>query len=188
MLLFTLPGTPIFYAGDEIGMPNATISTEDARDPFEARVPGYGLNRDPERAPMRWDASEKAGFTTGEPWLPLEEHVLERNIAAQQSDERSMLSLYRQLMALRQTEPALIAGDFQPLRSEGGVLLFLRCSDDKRLLIALNTGDGSQTFALQSAGVLRLNTHLDRGDERVASQLHLRSNEGVVMEMLTSSA
>ncbi|WP_373414672.1 alpha-amylase family glycosyl hydrolase [Ensifer aridi] len=188
MLLFMLPGTPIFYAGDEIGMPNAMISSEDARDPFEALVPGYGLNRDPERAPMRWDSSEKAGFTTGEPWLPLGDHVEERNVASQQGDRRSLLSLYRQLIALRQTEPALVAGRFQPLRSERGVLLFERCSDDKRLLIALNTRDSSRTCPLQSAGALRLNTHLDRKDERVESQLHLRSNEGVVIEVLTSSA
>ncbi len=137
---------------------------------------------------MRWDASERAGFTTGEPWLPLGDHVEERNVAGQQGDQRSLLSLYRQLIALRQAEPALLAGRFKPLRRERGVLLFERCSDDKRLLLALNTRDCSQTCVLQSAGVLRLNTHLDRKDERVASQLHLRSNEGVVIEVLTSSA
>ncbi|RVG14649.1 alpha-amylase family glycosyl hydrolase [Sinorhizobium meliloti] len=187
MLLFTLPGTPIFYAGDEIGMPNSVISSEEARDPFEALVPGYGLNRDPERAPMRWDGNEKAGFTSGEPWLPLGDHVKERNVAAQLSDDRSVLSLYRQLMALRQTEPTLHSGQFQPLRSQSQVLLFERCSDDRRLLIALNTTTGSHTVALHDRGMLRLSTHLDRLDEPVASQLHLRPNEGVVMEMLTSS-
>ncbi|WP_411755968.1 alpha-amylase family glycosyl hydrolase [Sinorhizobium meliloti] len=187
MLLLTLPGTPIFYAGDEIGMPNSMISSQYAHDPFETLVPGYGLNRDPERAPMRWDASEKAGFTTGEPWLPLGDHLEERNVAAQLSDDRSMLSLYRQLIAMRQTEPTLHSGQFQPLRSQSQVLLFERCSKDRRFLIALNTTTGSRTVALHDRGMLRLNTHLDRLDESVAWQLHLRPNEGVVMEMLTSA-
>jgi alpha-glucosidase len=68
LLLFTLPGTPIFYAGDELGLCGVPIPSEHSRDPFERRVPGYGLNRDPERAPMQWDASRNAGFTTGTPW------------------------------------------------------------------------------------------------------------------------
>lgn len=98
-----------------------------------------------------------------------------------------MLSLYRQLIAMRQTEPTLHSGQFQPLRSQSQVLLFERCSKDRRFLIALNTTTGSRTVALHDRGMLRLNTHLDRLDESVAWQLHLRPNEGVVMEMLTSA-
>jgi alpha-glucosidase len=71
MLLLTLPATPIFYAGDEIGMGDVPVPSAEAHDPFERRVPGYGLNRDPERSPMRWDATPNAGFTTSEPWLPV---------------------------------------------------------------------------------------------------------------------
>ncbi|YCI06970.1 alpha-amylase family glycosyl hydrolase (plasmid) [Ensifer sp. D2-11] len=182
MLLFTLSGTPIFFEGDEIGMPSSQISSEDACDPFEIRVPGFGLNRDPERAPMRWDASEKAGFTTGEPWLPLGDDVAQRNVAVERGDERSLLSLYRQLIALRQTEPALLAGDFRPLRSRGNVLLFRRCTRDRQLLIALNVSDGSETVSLRGGGMVRLNTLLDRIGEPVDSQLYLRPNEGVIAE------
>jgi len=69
MLLFTLPGTPIFHPGDEIGKPSGEIAPERVRDPFEMLVPGWGLNRDPERTPMCWDAGDHGGFTTGEPWL-----------------------------------------------------------------------------------------------------------------------
>jgi alpha-glucosidase len=65
------PGPPIFYAGDETGTPNAEIPPERVRDPFERLPPGYGLNRDPERSPMRWDTGKDAGFTIEEPWLPI---------------------------------------------------------------------------------------------------------------------
>ena len=71
MLLLTLWGTPFLFAGDEIGMESVAVPPERVRDPFEKLVGGYGLNRDPERSPMRWDASEAGGFTTGEPWLPM---------------------------------------------------------------------------------------------------------------------
>src|SRR3954462_9027466 len=71
MLLLTLRGTPTLYYGDEIGMQDVPIAPSQVQDPFEKNVPGKGLGRDPERTPMRWDASENAGFTTGEPWLPL---------------------------------------------------------------------------------------------------------------------
>jgi hypothetical protein len=94
MLLFTLPGTPIFHAGDEIGMPNWEIPRERVRDPFEIRVPGYGLNRDPERTPIRWEGGDKAGFTTGEPWLPISDEIEYRNVASS-SEGSSVVELSR---------------------------------------------------------------------------------------------
>ena len=71
MLLLTLRGTPTIYQGEEIGMEDVPIPTQAVHDPWEKNVPGLGLGRDPERTPMQWDDSEKAGFTSGEPWLPL---------------------------------------------------------------------------------------------------------------------
>ena len=59
MLAFTLPGTAFFFAGDELGMPGVKIPPDRINDEFEKRVPGYGMNRDPERAPMRWDSGRK---------------------------------------------------------------------------------------------------------------------------------
>ncbi|HEX2116925.1 MAG TPA: alpha-amylase family glycosyl hydrolase [Alphaproteobacteria bacterium] len=181
MLLFTLPGTPIFYAGDELGMPNAKIPAGRVRDPFEHLVPGYGLNRDPERAPMRWDAGAKAGFTSGEPWLPLagtERH----SVATQRGDSRSMLSLYRHLLSIRRSTPELVEGRFQPLRSQGDVLLFERCLEDRKLLVALNIGEREQTVRLPAHATVRLSTHLDRFDDAVKAELRLRAAEGVIVE------
>ena len=71
MLLLTLRGTPTIYQGEEIGMTDVPIPPERVQDPWEKRVPGLGLGRDPARIPMLWDTSPNAGFTTGTPWLPL---------------------------------------------------------------------------------------------------------------------
>src|SRR5689334_6039489 len=79
MLLLTLRGTPFFFAGDEIGMEPVPIPSDRVQDPFEKHVPGYGLNRDPERSPMRWDSTAFGGFTRGEPWLPMGD-VKTRNV------------------------------------------------------------------------------------------------------------
>jgi alpha-glucosidase len=185
MLLFTLPGTPIFLSGDEIGLPNAEIPNGFARDPFEIRVPGYGLNRDPERAPMQWDGSNKAGFTTGVPWLPLGRHIDDCNVAVQRDDRHSMLTLYRRLLSLRQREPVLLAGRFEPLRSQGDVLLFERALNTRRILVALNIGDREQIVSFRGQGRLRLSSHLDRKGEITAGQLKLRGAEGAVLDFMS---
>ena len=66
MMICTLRGTPFLYYGQELGLPDAEIPPEQVVD-----VDG----RDPERAPMPWRrpsrAGPGAGFTTGEPWLPV---------------------------------------------------------------------------------------------------------------------
>ncbi|HZZ89127.1 MAG TPA: alpha-amylase family glycosyl hydrolase, partial [Caulobacteraceae bacterium] len=71
MLLLTLRGTPTLYYGDELGLEQAAIAPERVQDPWEKNEPGLGLGRDPCRTPMPWDASPHAGFSTAEPWLPL---------------------------------------------------------------------------------------------------------------------
>jgi alpha-glucosidase len=67
MLRLTLRGPPTLYYGDELGMRDVAIPPQLVHDPWEKRVPGMGLGRDPERTPMQWDSSLQAGFTTGTP-------------------------------------------------------------------------------------------------------------------------
>ena len=91
MLLFTLRGTPTLYYGDELGMTDVEIPPERVQDPWEE------AGRDPVRTPMPWSAD--GGFTSGEPWLPMGDPAI--NAAAQRDDPRSMLTLHRELIALR---------------------------------------------------------------------------------------
>ena len=138
MLLLTLWGTPFLFAGDEIGMESVAVPpAERVRDPFEKLVGGYGLNRDPERSPMRWDASEAGGFTTGEPWLPMGD-VSICNVGQQRAEPRSLLWLYHRLIEIRRREPALTEGTIRPMRSRNDVFGFRRVLDDGEILVALN--------------------------------------------------
>jgi alpha-glucosidase len=180
MLLLTLRGTPTLYYGDELGMQDVPIAPERVQDPFERRVPGLGLGRDPVRTPMQWSAEPNAGFTTGEPWLPLAASWREVNVAAQARDPASMLSLYKQLIALRRGESALEVGSFAPLEAPSGVLAYLR---GDAFLVALNLTATPQRLRLPRPGSVALSTRLDREGEPTGGTLALRPDEGVVVRL-----
>lgn len=122
---FTAPGVPFVYYGEEIGM--------------------TGVKPDPDlRTPMQWTSdAERAGFTTGRPWKPVNSSVHSANVQRQQDQRGSLLSTYRRLIALRQGEPSLHAGDFGLLDAgDERVLAFLRSHRDERLLVVVNvSGD-----------------------------------------------
>jgi alpha-glucosidase len=188
MLLLTLRGTPTLYYGDEIGMRDVRIPPERVQDPYEKNVPGRGLGRDPERTPMQWSAQENAGFTTGEPWLPIADDYREVNMEAERDDPRSMLTLYRRLIDLRRREPALEVGRFDPVEAQGDMLAYIRRARSGKgdFLIALNLG--SQPHVLHRPanlpkGAIALSTYLDRAGERVGGDLHLRADEGVIVRL-----
>jgi len=183
VLAFTLRGTPFFFAGDEIGMELVEIPPEHKDDPFDKLVPGFDLSRDPERTPMRWSASQNAGFTCGEPWLPLGPDVRTRNVETLRRDERSLLGLYRTLLQLRRREPLLSEGEQVPLRSRNGVLAYKRTRASEEILVALNTVHEPRKFDFRGRGTLLLSSYLDRDDVSVADTVLLRPDEGVIIKL-----
>jgi alpha-glucosidase len=181
MLLLTLRGTPTVYYGDEIGMTDVDIPPDLQQDPARFDSPGGG--RDAERTPMRWDGTPLAGFTTGQPWLPIGE-VGSVNVADQRADPGSMLSLHRRLIALRRAEPALAVGDWTPLRASDGVLAYERSALGRRLLVSLELSGSSGVVSIPGLrGRILLSTGLDREGEHVAERIGLRPNDGVVVEV-----
>jgi len=184
MLLMTLRGTPFFFMGDEIGRKRVPIPSDRVRDPFEKLVPGYGLCRDPERAPMRWDDTPNGGFTSGDPWLPLEHPDGAANVAAQQYDTRSMLALFRALLALRREHACLRHGSYKPFRAQNEVLAFGRTDGSNQILVALNLAAEPRKYQWQGSGRRLISTHLDRPSEPLPdASILLRGNEGVVISI-----
>ncbi len=141
MLLLSLPGTITLYYGEEIGMTNVPISPDLVQDPAEKNEPGIGLGRDPERTPMPWDGSPLAGFTTGQPWLPLGEDHTSLNVANLNQDPESILHLYGALIALRKSHPVLVTGKLHSITAANNILSYERHGEDERLLVLLNLGD-----------------------------------------------
>jgi len=183
MLLLTLRGTPTLYYGDELGMFDVNIPPELVQDPFEKRVPGIGLGRDPCRTPMQWDGGAQGGFTSGRPWLPLDPDYAVVNVEAQRSDSTSMLTLYHRLIELRRSSSALTLGGYQPVAMTGDLLAYIRHSGTERFLIALNLGAEPHAVATPHEGTLALSTYLDRHAEPISRELHLRANEGIVIAL-----
>ena len=186
MMLLTLRGTPTVYYGDELGMANVPIPPDRVQDPFEKNVPGFGVGRDPCRTPMQWDASPNAGFSAGEPWLPVCGDYPVVNVQAEDLDPTSMLRLYRRLLSLRRAHPALHAGAYEPVVMTGDLVAYVRRQGTQAFLIALNLGSEPYSLSLAALGFtgrVVLSTFLDREEAVPTRDISLRADEGVVLAM-----
>ncbi|XP_065318256.1 alpha-glucosidase-like [Gordionus sp. m RMFG-2023] len=106
MLILLLPGTPTIYYGGELGMTDIDVpSFSQTQDSFALNMglERYKLyTRDPERAPMQWDSSPNAGFTTSNsPWLPVNPDYVVKNFQTEKDDKMSHLNIFRALVKLR---------------------------------------------------------------------------------------
>lgn len=133
-LLLTLPGFPFVYYGEEIGM------SGDKPDP---RL----------RTPMQWSRGPGAGFTRGTAWEPLQPDSLTVTVQAQDADPGSLLNLYRALIHLRASHPALADGELVPLTTgSDAVAAYLRRAGGRAALVLVNLGTAPLSgVALSSA-------------------------------------
>jgi len=181
MMLLTLPGMAFVYYGEELGMTDVPIAADQVRDPFTK--PGRG--RDPQRTPMLWDASPHAGFTTGEPWLPVSPGYLEMNVAAQTQSPTSLLSLYKRLLRFRNQSAILKNGDYHSTSNIATIYSYERSLGKDKLLVLLNFSDETHHSTMKGfEGVVELSTYLDRDGETIGQQLALRPNEGLLIRVL----
>ncbi len=190
MLLLTLRGTPTCYYGDELGMQDVPLPRELMHDPRGKEHPGQ--SRDPQRTPMQWESSANAGFCPAgvRPWLPVANDFPTWNVEAEQQDPRSFLMLTRALLAVRRSHSALTLGSYQSVEQENVIcFVYLRQHRDQRCLVALNFSAQDQMVALpgQGQGRLLLSTSLDREGLIPLSEVHLRGNEGLLLEVEASS-
>ena len=165
-------------------MHQVAIAPEQVRDPFEKNVPGIGVGRDGCRTPMQWDASEHAGFSATAPWLPLAADFVHENVVNLDADTKSILSLYKALIALRRKLPQLVSGTYEPIAAQGDLLLYRRKSNGRAVIVALNLGAEPVSVTSSSIGFGRgilLSTFLDRTGEPIRGALDLRGNEGVII-------
>ena len=188
MLLLTLRGTPTMYYGDELGMEDVAIAPDQVRDPAEKNEPGTGRGRDPERAPMLWVNASNAGFTAPDatPWLPLEADWPTKNAAVQRTDAKSMLTLYRKLLALRRQHDTLHAGAIVDVSAEGDVLRYRRVQlpdgESTDFQVLLNLGAEVAT-ARCAPGTVVLTTMLDGMGARVDGEVTMEAGEGLLIAL-----
>jgi alpha-glucosidase len=138
-ILLALRGTAFLYQGDELGLPQADVPFEKLRDPEAIAFWPNGIGRDGARTPMPW--TREGGFSTGEPWLPMDPRHLAAAADGQTRDPGSMLAFIQRLITLRKASPALREGAFRPLPAPEGVLLFERAAAGESVFCAFNLSE-----------------------------------------------
>lgn len=140
VLLLSLPGTPVLYYGDEIGM----------GDNY------YLKDRDGVRTPMQWDNQENAGFSTANPhslYLPVirdtEYSYRWVNVKRQQQTPNSLLNWTRRLLAKRKSFQVFGRGKITWLKPDNGrVLAFIREYEDEKVAVVINLSRHPQSVDL----------------------------------------
>ena len=156
--LHMMQGTPYIYQGEELGIINYPMKDISQSRDVEAinawqelvverktMTPARMMDcirykgRDNARTPMQWDDSKHAGFTMGEPWMPLNPNYTVINAKAQVGDPDSVFSFYQKLIRLRKQLPVITEGDFTLLMAEDPhVFAYTRCDGRQTLLVACN--------------------------------------------------
>lgn len=153
ILLLGLRNTPFIYYGEEIGMEDVDIPEDRLQDPARIRT----IGRDPERTPMQWDASPGRGFSPAEPWLPFGD--TSPNVADQDRDPGSLLSLYRRAIWLRRNTAALLRGAYRELPAPADVFAWARVlPGEPSVAVAVNTGPTPREVDLPGGGTVILAT------------------------------
>jgi alpha-glucosidase len=158
----SLKGTPCLYQGDELALTEADVPFELLQDPYGITFWPEFKGRDGCRTPMPWNAdAPHAGFTSGQPWLPVPDAHIAAAVSAQENDPDSTLNFARRLIAWRRRQPQLTRGDIVFYDAPEPVLALRRDSPGQPGIIALfNLGSAAVSFELpQVAGAAALAGH-----------------------------
>jgi alpha-glucosidase len=141
------------YYGEELGMRTTDPARiEDVHDPIGKLGWPKEKGRDGERTPMQWNATPNAGFTTGNPWLPVPPSAKTYNVETESKDPNSIFNAYKKLLGLRKTNEALRDGKQEDIaEKDPNVYAFLRRAGDKTVLVALNMSGKQQKLNLDWA-------------------------------------
>ncbi len=175
VLLLTLRGTPFLYMGEELGLENAVVAAERVVDPG---------GRDGCRAPIPWTATADHGWGP-EPWLPWPPDASQRSVERQRADGRSMLHLYRRLLALRRRSDALRTGDLVLIDGPEDTLVYRRAAGDEECVVAIHFGDGEVELDFDHSYQVRVSSDGEREDGIFDGQL--RGDRAVVLTRLPTS-
>jgi alpha-glucosidase len=159
-LILSLRGSVCLYQGEELGLPEAEVPFERIQDPYGIPLWPVFKGRDGCRTPMVWDNSPLGGFSTVEPWLPVDQKHLSLSVAEQESNPDALLHKVRQLIHWRQQQPALVNGELSQLDVGNPKLVtVVREYDGERLLVVLNMTNETQQATLSCGEIELLQGH-----------------------------
>lgn len=165
--ILTMRGTSFYYNGDEIGMTNAKFNSIVDYQDVDTRNKYFGLkqkggdlqaflegqkqtSRENGRTPFQWNLTQNGGFTTGKPWLKVNQNFTTINAAVQEKDPNSVLNYFRKIVKLRKNNPVLIYGKYTLLDKENPkVFAFTRELEGKKMLVLLNFSADNATVNIE---------------------------------------
>lgn len=154
-LLLALKGTVLLYQGEELGLPDVDLSQEDIKDPVGDLYYPFGKGRDGCRTPMPWIArAPNAGFSSGDPWLPIPDYHSVRAVDVQEASKGSVLKFARSAISFRHEHEAIRLGDIQFHECDDNLLVFSRRTDAQELVCIFNPGQTEATWSGRSAATV----------------------------------
>ena len=201
---FMMKGLPFIYQGQEIGMENTDFTSMDEIDdistigeyqvaleaglsPEEAFNAVKKFSRDNARTPMQWDDSKNAGFTSGTPWLMVNPQYTKINVEAQINDEKSVLSYYKKLTALRKNEAykeTIVYGEVVPyLENEHNLMAFYRTGENQTLLVLGNFDNCEKLVKLEKKAAATLLSNMDNVEFVNENEIKLKPYQSVILEV-----
>lgn len=146
-LIISLRGSICLYQGEELGLTEADLAFEDLQDPYGIQFWPDFKGRDGCRTPMVWSEHEQsAGFTHGQPWLPIPPEHRHLAVDAQDHVQASMLNHYRRLLAFRRAHPVLAKGSLEFVDTGKSVLSMIRRNGDEAMFCAFNLSNEMQVI------------------------------------------
>ena len=187
ILLHGMQGTPYIYQGEELGMTNVQYDIEDYKDceiinMYHERLEKgyskdeimksiYAKGRDNARTPMQWDDSANAGFTTGTPWIKVNDNYDKINAKSQVDDPDSIFSCYKKLVQLRKDYPVFVDGKFTLLlEDDENIFAYSRKNEEKTMIVVCNFFDKEipMPFAKECEGMeVLISNYKDTSDMSV---------------------
>lgn len=130
-LIASLRGSVCSYQGEELGLPEGDINFEDIQDPYGITFWPQFKGRDGCRTPHPWKKDDNyAGFTEGNPWLPIIDTHKHLAVSEQNLIPDSTLNSYRNFTQWRKQQPALLYGDIKFIDTPEPALMFTRTYED----------------------------------------------------------
>ena len=197
-----LPGLPFIYQGQEIGMQNFTAKSIDEYDDINTideykKAIAAGLtkeqalevcnthSRDNARTPMQWNESENAGFTTGKPWLKVNDNYKTINVESEKANPESVLNFYKEAIILHKEDnykELFAKGELRACFTEyKEIFAYERVLGDKKVLIAANFGESAVEVEkdLGEGIILLTNENIDNAEKN-----KLRLSPGAIRVIL----
>lgn len=158
VFLFTMPGVPFVYYGDEIGM--------DYIEGLPSKEGGY--IRTGSRTPMQWNSKKNHGFSESDtPYLPTDQRDGAPTVESQEQDPESVLAFVKQLIALHKKDPRLWANADFNIQLASYPFVYERVKDNTKLLIAINPSETRRYYDIPSLSTVYLSQNVSVEEDRL---------------------